>query len=144
MRLCKSLGVILIAVSLVMSCGLAVGCEPSISTSTTEPETTLPEGVQEPRYVPTSPPVEYECPKPHGLYSATTLVGKETGEFENDKFTRFNPAMGKFVYKYRIFDGCNKIELTDVVTGEVKVYDFKYSEEDGFITIGGWSTYWKE
>jgi len=41
MRLCKPIGVILIAVSLVVAFGLAVGCEPSPSISTTESKTSL-------------------------------------------------------------------------------------------------------
>jgi hypothetical protein len=92
--------------------------------------------------------VNYEASGPHGVYSAFTLAGDATLEFNDDTLTAYLlPIPGKSVFTYRILEGGTKIQLTDVVSNEVTVYDFKYSEQYDYVVIvwaGGNSfTYWK-
>jgi len=96
------------------------------------------------------PIVGYEGPSPHGLYKTWTFFGDATLEFEDHEVTTYNfPVLrGKSIYTYRILDDGTKIQLTDVVTNEVMIWDFKYNEQYGYIVIvwgdAGSLTYWKD
>jgi len=84
---------------------------------------------------PVREPSLYECPRPDGIYSGSVFGIVATAEFEGNKLILTNSLVGKRVFRYRILPGCEKVELTDVVTGDVKVHDFKYSKEDEYVCI---------
>ncbi len=83
---------------------------------------------------------------PSGTYTARGLeLRNVTATFSGESleiYSDYFDFVGKETYRYSIGNEGNSITLTNLATGQVATYDFKYIREADSVVIGG-IQYWK-